>query len=945
MQITQPYKLTSEDAYRELETSPKGISDADAQERLAQYGPNKLPEAKRRSLIFSFLANLYNLLAILLWVGGILALVGGLAQLAYAIFVVIIVNAIFAFFQEFKAEKATEALKQLLPSYAKVLRGGEVKRVLAEEVVPGDILALEEGDNIPADGRLIDAFEMRTINAAFTGESAPARRVVDPVLQDIHITEAPNLVFAGTSVASGSGRAVVYATGQRTEFGKIAQLTQAISAGLSPLEKEVSRAARVVAYLAVGFGLALFLVSVFVTNLGITSSLLFAIGIIVANVPEGLLPTLSLSLAIGVQRMARRHALIKKLSSVETLGSTTVICTDKTGTLTQNEMTVREVWVDGKTLEVSGVGYEPVGNFSFQGQKLTQDELQRYEQFWRTAAFCNTSRLLPPGDGRKSWGIVGDPTEAALLVAARKAGFNLDEEIKRYPRVYLIPFESARKRMSSIHEIGNVDEACVKGAPKETLDLSNRIKLGGEVVPLTDEIRSEIIKANDDFARRGLRVLAIAYRDVDPSMGFTAGNVERDLVFLGLMAMQDPPRLEVEHAVTVAQKAGIRIVMITGDYGLTAESIARKIGIVKGANPRIITGAELDTMSDEVLEDALYAGEIIFARVAPEHKLKIVSAFKDRGEIVAVTGDGVNDAPALKKADIGVAMGITGTDVAKEASEMVLTDDNFASIVAAIEEGRSVFDNIKKFVTYIFAHLTPEIIPFVIFALSGGSIPLGITVLQILAIDLGTETLPALALGVEPAEPGIMERPPRKKGIGIIDRSLLLRAYVFMGLIESALVMAGYFTVLYLGGWRLGTPDISNPSSPLHTVYLAATTMTFLGIVGTQVGTVFASRTNRASVFTVGLFSNRWVVYGIIFELLIVVAIIYVPFIQGVFGTTALGPIEWLAAFAFGVVIFIAEELRKWYVRTHMPPSERTYFEREPLTREEAEEVRRREVA
>ncbi|MHB8841743.1 MAG: cation-translocating P-type ATPase [Candidatus Aquicultor sp.] len=941
----QPYRMTAEDAYRELETSPRGITDEQASAKLQEYGPNKLPEAKRRSLIFSFLANLYNLLAILLWVGGILALIAGLPELAYAIFVVIIVNAIFAFFQEFKAEKATEALKQLLPSYAKVLRGGEVKRILSEEVVPGDILVLEEGDNIPADGRLIDAFEMRTINAAFTGESAPARRAVDTVLRDIHITEAPNLVFAGTSVATGSGRAVVYATGQNTEFGKIAQLTQAISKELSPLEKEVAKAAQLIAYIAIGLGLVLFGIAIFVTDLGITASLLFAIGIIVANVPEGLLPTLSLSLALGVQRMARKHALIKKLSSVETLGSTSVICTDKTGTLTQNEMTVREIWVSRKVLDVAGVGYEPVGDYYDNGCKLSPDELRHYDMLWRSASFCTTSRLLPPGDERRGWSIVGDPTEAALLAACRKAGFNIEEELRKFPRVYLIPFESARKRMSSIHEVNGIDIACVKGAPKETLDLSNRIRLDGEVVPLTNEVRDEIVRANDDFARRGLRVLAIAYRDIAPTGGFTAATVERDMVFLGLMAMQDPPRPEVEHAVAVAQHAGIRIVMITGDYGLTAESIARKIGIIKGDNPRIITGSELDTMSEEDLTAALYGGEIIFARVAPEHKLQIVTAFRDQGEIVAVTGDGVNDAPALKKADIGVAMGITGTDVAKEASEMVLTDDNFASIVAAIEEGRSVFDNIKKFVTYIFAHLTPEIIPFILFVVSGGAIPLGITVLQILAIDLGTETLPALALGVEPAEPGVMERPPRKRGEGIIDRPLLVRGYLFMGLIEAALVLAAFFWVLVRGGWTLATPDISNPQSPLFELYLTATTMTFLGIIGTQVGTVFATRTNRASVLSIGIFSNRWIIYGVIFELVLVAALLYVPFLQNVFGLRPLGIVEWLLALSFGVIVFIADELRKAYMRRRMPPTRRTYYEREPLTPDEAEAVRRRQAA
>ncbi|MBE0446672.1 MAG: cation-transporting P-type ATPase [Actinobacteria bacterium] len=942
----QPYQLTKEEAFSQLETSPRGLTEVEASARLEKYGRNKIEEVRRTPLIFKFLANLYNLFAILLWVGAVLSFITGVPELGYAIIAVIILNAIFAFIQEYKAEKAIEALKQLLPSYAKVLREGDIRQILAEGIVPGDILVLEEGDNISADGRLTDAFEMRTINAALTGESAPVRKTTDPLPTDnIHITEAPNLVFAGTSVASGSGRAVVYATSGETQFGQIARLTQAIREELSPLQREVVKATQVVATLAVVFGTILFIVALFITELGTTASLLFAIGIIIANVPEGLLPTLSLSLAAGVQRMARKHALIKKLSSVEALGSTTVIATDKTGTLTQNEMTVREVWVDNRVLEVTGVGYEPVGTFIDNGRELTADELRQYYNLWRSASFCTTSRLVPPGDGRRSWSIVGDPTEASLLVAASKAGFDITEEFKKNPRVYLIPFESARKRMTSINQVGPVDVACVKGAPKETLDLSTKIKLNGEIVELTPEKCADIIRANDAFARRGLRVLAIAEREVSPEIGFTAENVERNLIFLGLMAMQDPPRPEVEHSVIVAKRAGIRTIMITGDYGLTAESIARKIRIVESDNPRIITGVELNAMSDKQLKDALYGGEVIFARVAPEHKMRIVSVLKDRGEIVAVTGDGVNDAPALKRADIGVAMGIAGTDVAKEASEMVLTDDNFASIVAAVEEGRTVFDNIKKFITYIFAHLTPEIVPFVLFVVSGGAIPLGITVLLILAIDLGTETLSALALGIEPAEPGVMERLPRKRGEGIIDRHVLFRGYVFFGLIETVLVSGAFFTILYSGGWTLGTPDISDPASPLHGLYLTAVTMTFLGIVGTQVGTVFATRTSRASVFEVGLFSNRWVILGIIFSLLVAAAVIYIPFMQNIFGTAPLGVFEWVAALLFGIVILVADELRKSYLRRKLPPSERAYFGREPETPAEVKAVKKREVA
>ncbi|MCL6471896.1 MAG: cation-transporting P-type ATPase [Firmicutes bacterium] len=904
------FRLNRDEVYSKLNSSPRGLSEDEAKRRLDEYGPNKIEEVKGTSLILKFISNFYHLFAVLLWVGAALAFIGGLPELGYSIIAVIVINAIFSFWQEYKAEKATEALKKLLPSYSKVLRDGAIKRIPVEELVPGDVIVLEEGDNISADARLVEEFEMRTINATLTGESAPVRRTSDPVLKEgVKLIESPNIVFAGTSVARGSGRAVVYATGARTEFGKIAGLTQRTATEFSPLQKEMIWITRIVAILAITLGIIFFILGSQIAGLSLPVAFLFSIGIIVANVPEGLLPTVTLSLALGVQRMARKHALIKKLSAVETLGSTNVICTDKTGTLTQNEMTVREIWADRKIINVGGVGYEPKGDFTIDHRVLSREELRSLDMLFMSAAFCNTSRLIPPGDGRTSWSIIGDPTEAALLVAAKKAGFDIEKELKEHPRVYLLPFESARKMMSSIHRFLPKPLACVKGAPKEILGFSTRIRLSEGIVDLTDDLRQEIITANDSFARRGLRVLAVAYRELPPSVAYKVESAERDLVFLGLMAMQDPPRPEVEQAVNLAQRAGIKIIMITGDYGLTAESIARKIGIVKG-DVRIITGSEIDKISDKELSDIIFKEEVIFARISPEHKTRIVSVLKDRGQIVAVTGDGVNDAPALKRADIGVAMGIAGTDVAKEAAEMVLTDDNFASIVYAVEEGRAVYDNIRRFITYIFASNVPEMVPFILFVMFG--IPLPLRILQILAVDLGTDIVPALALGSEAPEPDVMDRPPRPQGKRILDFSLIARAYLFLGAIEATVSMLAYYYAYYTRGWRPGEPLPDQGAN-----YMVATTMVLASIVAMQIGNGFAVRTERTSILQKGFFSNRFYLWGIVSELVIIFLLVYTPFLQPIFNTAPLRLTDWLFLFAFTPLILIADEIRKWIARRY----------------------------
>jgi P-type Ca2+ transporter type 2C len=903
-------ELPPEEVYEELNSSNRGLTSEEAQKRLEKYGANQIEEVKKKPVIFKFLANLYQLLALLLWAASALAFLSGTPQLGFAIIAVIIINAIFSFWQEYKAEQALEALKKILPSKAKVIRNQEKIEILSAKLVPGDLLVLDEGDNISSDARLVETSQMKVDSSTLTGESKPVRKFAHEVTEgDRAFVEMGNLVFAGTSVASGSGKAVIFATGRETEFNQIASLTQEVSQEPSPLQKELARVTRIIALIAILLGVTLFAVNLWVVKLPLQVAFIFAIGLTVANVPEGLLPTVTLALAASVQKMVRKNALIKRLSSVETLGSTNIICTDKTGTITKNEMTVRKVWLPCEIIDVTGAGYSPDGEFLHKGLPIDHREIRELKLLLRSATFCNDSKIMEgetPGD---KWKIIGDPTEASLLVAARKNGFNWEDEIKKNPRILELPFDSGRKSMTSIHQQNHGQVAYVKGAPKKIISLSPLISDDGVVRPFTDEEKEKVIKIHDKLAASGLRILAMAYRDLPPDFNdYQTENVERNLVFLGMMAMQDPPRPEVKPAVSDCHKAGIRIIMITGDYGLTAQAIAKEVGIVSEAC-RIVKGKELDHMSDEEVKEVL-KGEcnVIFARAVPEHKMRIASILESMDEIVAMTGDGVNDAPALRKADIGVAMGITGTDVAKEAADMILTDDNFATIVEAIKEGRTIYENIRKFITYIFSHETAEIVPFVMMVLF--RIPLPITVMQILAIDLGTDTVPALALGVGPAESDVMDRPPRPRKERLLNFGVIFRGYIFLGIIEAALVMSGFFWVLTSSGWTLGQQlSFTDP------VYLKATSMVFAGIVLAQMGNLLGCQTNRTSVLDVGIFKNRWILRGIAFSVAVMLAIIYIPPLQGIFGTTALGLIEWLYLLTFVPIMFLADELRKYMVR------------------------------
>jgi magnesium-transporting ATPase (P-type) len=919
------WRFTEEEIYREIGSSSSGLTTEEATRRLQEYGPNQLQAKHRKPIIFRFFQQFTDLFAVLLEVAAILTFIAAFLsvgpdradnlRVAFAIVGVVILNATIGFLQEFRAEKATEALQVLVPQNAKVIRNGDLVVIPASELVPGDLMALEEGDRISADARIVRQFEMATNNIALTGESDPVRKTSDPICEEkLAKIEMPNLVFMGTSVSTGTGRAVVFATGMETEFGRIFELTSAVKEEISPLQREIAIMARTVSKIAIVTGALLFVMG---HSLGLSwkGAVLFALGVMVACVPEGLPATLSVALAVGIQRMAKKNALIKKLSAVETLGSTDVICTDKTGTLTKAEMTVKQMFVDMTPVDVTGAGYEPVGGFEIGGQPVPEKTASDgYRELFTGITFCNNSRLVPPTD-QDGWSVIGDPTEGALVVVAKKGGFDLQKELITQPRIYELPFDSVRKRMSVVHVREDGQMAYVKGAPKETVALCTTALINGKVVPFTDELRAKAEAQNDAMSREALRVLAICERPLPSEMTeYSQDTVEKDLTFVGLVGMIDPPRPEVSDSVAKAHSAGIRVIMITGDYGLTAEAIARKIGIVKTADARVVTGIELDGMDNEGLKRTLKEHhEIVFARVSPEHKLLVATALREMGDVVAMTGDGVNDAPALKRADIGVAMGLTGTDVSREAAVMILLDDSFASIIAAVEQGRGVYANLKKMVTYLFSHNLGELFPFVFATVFRVNL-VPLTALQVLSIDLASDVFPSLALGTEQPEPGIMQLPPRAKSARLLDAATLKRI-CFLGMIQSIGGTLGFLYVLLSHGWHWGDPSWANATSPYFRYYCEAITMTQAAIVMSQFANGFVVRTERNSIFKVGLFSNKGVVFGELFGLAIILAISYLPALQHVFKTAPLSLNDWLILIATSATLFVAEETRKWFVR------------------------------
>jgi Ca2+-transporting ATPase len=919
------YALRVPEVFRALETAYGGLTPEEAQARLALYGPNVLREPVDILPLWRKLAGyVAHPMGLLLLVAGGLAFLTGQPTLGLVIWGVVLINAAFSLWQEHRAEMAVATLRKVLPVYARVVRADgapQESQIPADQIAPGDVLILAEGDHVPADARVVEEQGLRTNHATLTGDAMPMRKTAEASLSEgITELERPNLVFAGTSVVSGAGRAVVFATGMFTQLGRIAQLSQAVKEPPSSIYQDIYRLARVVAAMAVGAGLIAFAVGSADIGMPAASAFLFAIGIVVAITPEGLLPTVTLSLAMAVQRLARRGVLVKKLAVVDTLGKTSVLCIDKSGTLTRNQMTVCRIWTGGRQLEVSGASHDPAGAFSPACAIPADGDLAA---LLTAAERCNNSRLAPPAPGRPRWSYLGDQTEAALRVVALKGCLDGEALERMYPRVHELPFDARRKRMSTIHRdgAGGMDStrfiAFVKGAPREVLQHCTHILADGQVHPLDNVIRAEILAVNDGYARDALRVLALAHRtladaDLPRADAYTPEQVEREMTFLGLAAMADPPRPDVAQAVQTCREAGIRLVMVTGDYGLTAESFARRMGMLPAdARPRILTGADVESMSDAELQAMLEdetGSAIIFARMAPEHKLRLVSAFQARGEVVAVVGDGVNDAPALRKSDIGIAMGVSGTDVSREAADVILTDDNFAAVVAAIAEGRAVYDNVRKFITYILVSNVPEIMPFVLRALL--RIPLALTVPQILAVDLGTDLLPALALGAERPEPDVMQRPPRRRASSLFDRRMIARV-LWLGAVETALCYAGFFWVFRAAGYTdpLSLPrvDLLPFAERLTTreglVYILATTVFHAGLVTVQVGNVFACRRTTVGDGW-GWLKNRTLRMGLVVEVLLILLLVYFRPLAEMFEHQPIPPLYWIGLILYAPILY-----------------------------------------
>lgn len=899
-----------------------GLSSEEAAARLRQYGPNELQEPSRPGFLARLWAQLNNFLVLILIAASLISLALGDTIEAGAIIAIVLLNAILGVIQESRAEEALAALRKMAAPEAHVIRDGRQITIPARELVPGDIVILETGNYVPADIRLIEAVNLQIEEAALTGESVPVHKRADTVLdREIPLGDRNNTAFMSTVVTYGRGRGVVVATGMHTQIGLIAQMLQSTESELTPLQVKLDQLGKTLGWGALVICALVFLIG-WLREGHPLEMFIVAISLAIAAVPEGLPAVVTISLALGMQRMIRRHALIRHLPAVETLGSTTVICSDKTGTLTQNEMTVVRLYAGQMMVTVTGEGYTPQGQFLNNGEEVDPREHPDIQLALTAAALCNDAYLETSGtgDGRRVYRMIGDPTEGALVVAAAKAGLwksTLEQEL---PRVAEIPFEAERKRMTTIHkvegyqakgqrgnewlELGNPSSSIgsspqylvfVKGAPDLVLERCAWRSVEGRRVPLGEEDRRYLLEINRRMAADALRVLAVAYRelaDVPPQPDAEA--IEQGLTFAGLLGMIDPARPEVKPAIEVARRAGIKTVMITGDYRETAIAIAREIGLLR-SHGIVLTGRELDEMTDEELVRVI--GEVdVYARTSPQHKMRIVEALKAQGHIVAMTGDGVNDAPALKRADIGVAMGITGTDVAKETADMVLTDDNYASIVAAVEEGRIIYSNIRKFVFYLLSCNVGEILIIFLATLAGWPLPL--TAIQLLWLNLLTDGAPALALGLEKGDPDIMDRPPRRPEEPVINREMAWRV-ALQGVTD---------VVAVLGAFLLGNPF--NPAT-----LDVAESMAFTTLVTSELLRAYAVRSEHHSVFAIGVFSNRYMQYAVLASLGLLLLVVYVPFLNPIFNTHPLSLRHWLAMLPFIVLPAAIFELTKLFLR------------------------------
>jgi len=945
MQTTKPYDtvteepvedeawhaLSPEDVLRHLKVQENGLTNEQAARRLSQYGPNQLQEAPRPTFWHMLWDQLNNFVVILLIVASIVsALLGDYIE-AGAIMAIVVLNAVLGIVQEQRAEEALAALKRLAAPDAQVIRDGSRRVVPAREVVPGDIVFLEAGNYVPADVRLLEAVNLRVEEASLTGESLPVQKSAATIVdKDIPLGDRKNTAFMGTLVSYGRGHGVVVSTGMRTQLGLIATMLQTVESEETPLQRRLDQLGRTLSIASLILVAIVFVVALAdYTNVGelfreplnyfqtfsreITDVFIIAVSLAIAAVPEGLPAVVTISLALGMREMVRRHALIRKLASVETLGSATVICSDKTGTLTQNEMTVTRLWVDGQYIAVTGSGYVPHGDFLVDDKPVNvTDYPAALTSLW-LGVLNNDAELEITGasDSQQTYRIVGDPTEGALLVAAAKAGA-LPVDVKHaYPRENEVPFDSERKRMVTVHEVSEPrpedispfysDEVrewlviAVKGAPDLVLDLCTRYQtMDDQSEPLTDGKRQEILAANDNLTRDALRVLGVAYR-TEREVPFHEGELkvhelERDLVFVGLLGMIDPARPEVTPALVEGAEAGIRTVMITGDYPNTARAIAETIGLLKPGH-KVATGADLDKMDFEMLRKEIRQTDV-FARVSPEHKMRIVDALQANDEVVAMTGDGVNDAPAIKRSDIGVAMGITGTDVAKETADMVLTDDNYASIVSAVEQGRIIYSNIRKFVYYLLSCNVAEILVIFLGTLIAKNSPL--TAIQLLWLNLVTDGAPALALATEKGDPDIMNRKPRPKDEPIINR------FMQMGILIQTIAITGVTLAAYFLGLKL------QPNQPEFAEAMAFVTLSLSELVR-----AYTARSEYYPLLKIGIFSNRNMNLALLFSAALIFAVIYIPFFNPIFNTVPLGWGQWQVLLPLLLVPSLAAETVK----------------------------------
>jgi Ca2+-transporting ATPase len=877
------HTLSIEVTCSRLKSTPAGLTSVEAARRLAEHGPNELQAAHRISPWTILFEQFKNVLIIILLVATALSAFLGHSVEAIAIAVIVLFAVLLGFVQEYRAERAIEALRQMAALTATVLRDGQEIEAPAHELVPGDVVLLRAGDKIPADVRLIEAVNLQIEEAALTGESVPVEKHAAPLgNHELAMGDRKNMAYAGTAATYGRGRAIVVATGMNTEFGKIAQMLQTVETSKTPLQENLDKAGHTLAraafaVVAVIVALGLFRGQPFI------EMLIFGIALAVAIVPEALPAVVTISLAIGVQRMVKRHALMRRLPAVETLGSTSVICSDKTGTLTKDEITARKIFVARQVLEISGAGYEPRGQFLHDG--FTIEPSEPLKLLLQAAALASDAHIVhSEADGR--WHVKGDPTEGALVVAATKAGLNKVDLDAQFPRIKEIPFTSETKRMTTLHGGLEGVVAYSKGAPEIILDSCAR-QLTEEGEALLDTVSKEmILETARQMASEALRVLAVAFKS-----GAMLGNAERDMTFLGLVGMIDPPRPEAKAAIQTCEQAGIKPVMITGDHSLTAQAVGRELGLLKTG--RVVTGAELEMMSEAEFEHEVENIEV-YARVSPAHKLRVVTALQKKGHIVAVTGDGVNDAPALKKADIGIAMGITGTDVTKEAAAMMLADDNFASIVAAVEEGRGIFGNIRKYLMYLLSSNIGEMGLIVAASLAG--LPLPLSAVQILYVNLATDGLPALALAVDPPEPDLMRRKPRNSRTGIFTRPVV--TLMVVGGLWSAAVNVGLFA------WVL-----NSGRSPEE-----AMMMTFVSLVLIQFFKAYNFRSDRHSVL-IQPFANKWLNLAIMWELLLLALIVYVPFLHEPFGSFSLLAVDWAIIILLAFTVSPVLELAKWMER------------------------------